>query len=57
VVLSKLDTIRKKKETPSGRTTIAFQKEYGLNVLTISSVGNLGLEELKWTLYNMLDKK
>jgi hypothetical protein len=28
-----------------------------LDVLPISAVGNLGIEELKWTLYNMLDKK
>jgi GTP-binding protein len=58
VVLSKLDTIpEEERNSRLVELQSQFQKEYGLNVLPISAVGNLGLEELKWTLYNMLDKK
>ncbi|HPX63811.1 MAG TPA: 50S ribosome-binding GTPase, partial [Candidatus Syntrophosphaera thermopropionivorans] len=58
IVLSKLDTIpEEERNARSAELQSLFQKEYGLDVLPISAVGNLGIEELKWTLYNMLDKK
>jgi len=58
IVLSKLDTIpEEERNSRVVELQSQFQKEFGLNVLPISSVGNLGLEELKWTLYNMLNKE
>ena len=58
IVLSKLDTIpEEERNTRFAELQSLFQTEYGLDVLPISAVGNLGIEELKWTLYKMLDKK
>jgi GTP-binding protein len=55
VVISKLDTVPEEEREESVESIRKqFQKEFGVEVLPISSVGQISLEELKYKLYKML---
>jgi GTP-binding protein len=55
VVVSKLDTVPDEdREEALGRIEDAFRREYGVGVMSISSVGQYNLEELKYRLFRLL---
>lgn len=55
VVISKLDTLpEEERDATLAGIKASFQKEFGVEVLSVSSVGHINLDELKFRLYKML---
>jgi GTP-binding protein len=57
IVISKTDTLPEEELQPRlNEITKAFRKEFKEQILAVSSVGNANLDELKYTLYKLLQQ-
>ncbi len=57
IVISKTDTLPEEELPPRlNEITKAFRKEFKEQILAVSSVGNANLDELKYTLYKLLQQ-